>query len=283
MIRSLRYALTSRDKALPLSTRKPWSGATVSLVMHCLLVGFVLWSAQRADQSRRPRSGATLPPPIPMVLLPPPPIPDGQRRVDQPISRPPPDAVQAQEDARAKVREEAPDLAPAEEAAQPPPEEEPEPETMASTPPPPPDAPAEQPTIESEAQRLFGRPKLQAQPDPNQMGARLGQLSEEEAAARRSCVPKPRTPGRQIEMAEMIGRVWFDEAHTRPLAGAYLQMIGTPYSTYSDNAGRYRLIFDASLVDECRTQYVRVVAAGYSGKNLVLGLGAGTNDIVMGH
>jgi hypothetical protein len=278
----MRYPLGGRNKPLPLSTRKPWSGATASFVMHVLLVGVVLWAARRADQAQRPRSGSALPPPISMVYLPPPPIPEGQRRIEQPISRPPPDAIQAQDDARAKIREEAPDLAPVESAAPPPEEEEPGPETLASTPPPPPDAPAEQPTIESEAQRLFGRPKLQAQPEPNQMGARLGQLSEEEAAARRSCVPKPKNPGRQVEMAEVIGRVWFDETHTRPLAGAYLQMIGTPYSTYSDNAGRYRLIFDASLVDECRTQYVRVVAAGYSGKNLVLGLGPGDNDIVMG-
>jgi hypothetical protein len=194
-----------------------------------------------------------------------------------------PDAIQSTMDQQARIREEAPDLAPAPETAvEEPPPEEPQPETMASTPPPPPETPTEQPTMESEAQRLFGRPKLQAQPDPNQMGARLGQLSDEEIEARRSCVPKPRTPGRQIEMAEVIGRVWFDERHTRPLAGAFLQMIGTPYSTYSDNSGRYRLVFDASLVDECRTQYVRVVAAGYSGKNLVLGLGPGVNDIVMG-
>lgn len=252
--------------------------------MHSLLIGLVIWSAQRTPNSEsRSTANFSQVQPISMALLPPPPIPEGQRRIEQPISRPPPDAIQALDDARAKIRERAPDLAPAEEAAQPPPEtKEEQPETMATTPPPPPDAPAEQPTMESEARRLFGRPKLQAQPDPNQMGARLGTLSEEEAQARRSCVPKPRNPNAQVEMAELIGRVWFDEAHTRPLAGAYLQMIGTPYSTYSDNSGRYRLVFDASLVDECRTQYVRVVAAGYSGKNLVLGLGPGVNDIVMG-
>lgn len=284
MIRSIRYPLGKRDKPLPLSPRKPWTGAGVSLVMHSFLVAAVIWSAHRTPNSQnRTVTNRSQVPPISMVYLPPPPIPEGQRRVDQPISRPPPDAIQAQDDARAKVREQAPDLAPTDVAAQPPPEEEdPQPETMASTPPPPPDAPAEQPTMESEARRLFGRPKLQAQPDPNQMGARLGTISEEEAQARRSCVPKPRNPGAQVEMAELVGRVWFDEAHTRPLAGAYLQMIGTSYSTYSDNAGRYRLIFDASLVDECRTQYVRVVAAGYSGKNLILGLGPGVNDIVMG-
>jgi hypothetical protein len=278
----MRYPLARRNQPLPVSARKPWTGAGVSLVMHALLIVLVLWSARREAPSAPRQVRSTTPvQPISMMFEPPPPIPEGQRRIEQPISRPPPDAIQAQEDARAKIREEAPDLAPAEATAREPEPEE-SPETMASTPPPPPDEPAEQPTMESEARRLFGRPKLEAQPEANQMGARLGTLSEEEAQARRSCVPKPRNPGRQIEMAELTGRVWFDEAHTRPLAGAFLQMIGTPYSTYSDNAGRYRLIFDASLVDECRTQYVRVVAAGYTGKNLVLGLGPGVNDIVMG-
>lgn len=282
MISSMRYQLGRREKPLPLATRKPWTGASLSLFMHGLVIGLVIWGANRPKSSdRRSAANRSQVQPITMAYIQPPPIPDGQRKIDQPISRPPPDAIQAQDDARAKVREES-DLAPAEEPAQPPPEEEPQPETMASTPPPPPDAPTEQPTMESEARRLFGRPKLPTQPDPNQMGARLGALSDEEAEARRSCVPKPKNPNAQIEMAELIGRVWFDEAHTRPLPGAYLQMIGTPYSAYSDTNGRYRLLFDASLVDECRTQYVRVVAAGYSGKNLVLGLGPGVNDIVMG-
>jgi hypothetical protein len=278
----MNYQLGRRNKPLPLSARKPWTGASVSLVMHGLLIGLIIWGANRPkNQDPRSASNRAQVQPITMAYIQPPPIPDGQRKIEQPISRPAPDAIQAQDDARAKVREEV-DEVPAEVAAAPPPEEEETPpETMASTPPPP-DAPAEQPTMESEAQRLFGRPKLQTQPDPNQMGARLGTLSEEEAEARRSCVPKPKTPKAQIEMAELIGRVWFDEAHTRPLSGAYLQMIGTPYSAYSDHTGRYRLLFDASLVDECRTQYVRVVAAGYSGKNLVLGLGPGVNDIVMG-
>jgi hypothetical protein len=276
------YPLAKRDKPLPLPTRKPWTGATVSIVMHTLLIAAVIWSARESQRSPSRSNSSAQVQPISMSLIPPPPIPDGQRRIEQPISHVAPDAIQSTVDEQARIRERAPDLAPVPEAAAQEPEDEPQPETMASTPPPPPDAPADQPTMESEARRLFGRPKLQAQPDPNQMGARLGQLSEEDIQARRSCVPKPRPEGRQIEMAEVIGRVWFDEAHTRPLAGAYLQMIGTSYSTYSDNTGRYRLVFDASLVDECRTQYVRVVAAGYSGKNLVLGLGTGINDIVMG-
>jgi hypothetical protein len=83
-------------------------------------------------------------------------------------------------------------------------------------------------------------------------------------------------------MATLIGRVYSDNMHSRPLAGAFLQIIGTSYSTYSDRDGVYHLVFDASLVDECRTQYVRVVANGYRGRNLVLGVGPGVNDVVLG-
>jgi hypothetical protein len=252
--------------------------------MHGLVVVvFILGARQReaSEVQARPMGPEQQ---ISMVYVPPPPIQNGQRRVDQPISRPAPDAIQAQDDAAAKVRERTPDLPPAVEPSVPEPVEEETPEeTMATTPPPPPEAPPEQPTMESEAQRLFGRPKLQTQPTAdNQLGVRLGALADQNSAAHRSCVPKQRAPGAQIEMTEVVGRVFYDEAQTRPIPGAFLQMLGTSYSAYSDGTGRYRLVFDASLVDECRTQYVRVVAAGYRGQNLVLGLGVGSNDIILG-
>lgn len=252
--------------------------------MHSLLIGAVVWTARRSqDAATQSQASGNPAEQVSMIYLPPPPLANGQRRVDQPISRPPPDAVQAQVDEAAKVRERLPDLPPAQEPSVPEAEEERPPETMATTPPPPPDAPSEQPTMESEAQRLFGRPKLEAQPaDPNQLGVRLGALSDQTSAARRSCVPKPRGTTSQIEMTEVVGRVYYDAAQTRPIPGAFLQMLGTSYSAYSDGTGRYRLVFDASLVDECRTQYVRVVAAGYRGQNLVLGLGIGSNDIILG-
>ena len=59
----------------------------------------------------------------------------------------------------------------------------------------------------------------------------------------------------------------------RPLPGAYLQILGTPYSTYSDNGGYYKLSFDRALVANCRTQAVRVTAPGYSAADLLLGVG----------
>jgi hypothetical protein len=65
------------------------------------------------------------------------------------------------------------------------------------------------------------------------------------------------------------------------LAGAFLQILGTPYSTFADDNGRYRLTFDASLVGPCRTQVVRVTARGYRAQNLILAVGSADNTILM--
>ena len=58
-----------------------------------------------------------------------------------------------------------------------------------------------------------------------------------------------------------------------PLAGAHLQMLGTPYVSFTNDVGEYSFRFDMSLVDNCRTQYVRVTAPGYESRLLVLMVG----------
>jgi hypothetical protein len=50
-------------------------------------------------------------------------------------------------------------------------------------------------------------------------------------------------------------------------------MLGAPYVAFTDNSGQYRFRFDLSLVDNCRTQYVRVTAPGYESRLLVLLVG----------
>jgi hypothetical protein len=50
-------------------------------------------------------------------------------------------------------------------------------------------------------------------------------------------------------------------------------MIGTPYTAFTDDQGGYRFRFDLSLMDNCRTQYVRVTAKGYESRLLVLVVG----------
>jgi hypothetical protein len=67
------------------------------------------------------------------------------------------------------------------------------------------------------------------------------------------------------------------------LAGAHLTIVGTPYSTFSDGGGNYRLEFDPRLLEKCRVQYVRVAADGYSGQSLTLSVGreVRSDDVVL--
>lgn len=73
-------------------------------------------------------------------------------------------------------------------------------------------------------------------------------------------------------LATVIGRVYQSDGRT-PLAGAHLQIVGTAFSTFSDAVGEYRLEFDPKLLEQCRTQYVRVAADGFSGQMLTLAIG----------
>jgi hypothetical protein len=70
-----------------------------------------------------------------------------------------------------------------------------------------------------------------------------------------------------------------NEVTGAPLPNASLQIIGTSYVTFSDGNGRYRLTFDAGLVDACRSQVVRVSAPGYRARTLVLALGRSDNTV----
>jgi hypothetical protein len=88
-------------------------------------------------------------------------------------------------------------------------------------------------------------------------------------------VPHPRDPADSLKPPEFgvaVGRI-FRQDNGGPLAGAHLQMLGTPYVTFTDAAGEYHFRFDMSLVDFCRTQYVRVTAPGYESRLLVLMVG----------
>ncbi len=85
-------------------------------------------------------------------------------------------------------------------------------------------------------------------------------------------------PG-QDTMTVIAARV-YDPGSGRPVPGAFLQILGTPYSTYSDGAGNYSLRFNIKLVADCKTQQVRVSAGGYSFRDLILSTGeAWNNDI----
>lgn len=128
-----------------------------------------------------------------------------------------------------------------------------------------------QPTAESEARRIFGRPSALLGPSSGSRSSRPWETSrptsngctlpEEEQD---STLPKG--------MASVQGRI-FREDNGKPLAGARLQILGTQYGTFSNEQGDYKLVFDRTLVDRCRTQSVRVTAPGYRARDVILYLG----------
>jgi len=152
------------------------------------------------------------------------------------------------------------------------------PKTTAETP-----APAQEKvvaTMESEARRIFGSERLATRPGVGPRATRPMESYLPENPER--CIPEtpaPADPGRPIEFGTVVGRI-FRQDNGKPLAGAHLQMIGTPYVAFTDGRGEYRFRFDASLMGNCRTQYVRVTAPGYESRLLILVLGPNRSEDV---
>jgi outer membrane biosynthesis protein TonB len=128
-------------------------------------------------------------------------------------------------------------------------------------------------TMESEARRIFGRPRLGTQPGAGPRASRPMESYLPDRPER--CVPKlaaPRDSAAAPQYGVVTGKI-FRQDNGRPLAGAHLQMLGTPFVSFTSDEGEYRFRFDLSLVDNCRTQYVRVTAPGYESRLLVLMVG----------
>jgi hypothetical protein len=130
------------------------------------------------------------------------------------------------------------------------------------------------PTMESEARRIFGRPRLATRPGAGPRAVRPMESYIPEDAAK--CVPTPTAPADSsgpVQFGTVEGRI-FRGDNGQPLGGAHLQMIGTPYAAFTEPDGSYKFRFDLALMDNCRTQYVRVTAQGYESRLLVLVVGA---------
>ncbi len=128
-------------------------------------------------------------------------------------------------------------------------------------------------TLESEARRIFGRPRLRTAPGAGPQATRPMEAYLPDNPER--CVPHPVAPTDSAAapvLGTVVGRI-FKRDSGRPLAGAQLQMLGAPYVAFTDDNGEYRFRFDLALVDNCRTQYVRVSAPGYETRLLVLLVG----------
>jgi hypothetical protein len=258
--------------------RRHWIPLTLSATVHLLLVAAALGlshrtaerdSAERAqdpaDQARRVEMIYVPPPEAPPRVvapnrpLPPPPV---KRRTEpEPEANAPPEAI------RSKGTE-SDNLNP------------PAGEQVASAPAPKPPAPVEEATatLESEARRIFGRPRTATPPGAGPQAARPMEAYAAEHPER--CMARPAAPsdsGGAAQYGMVIGRI-FRQDNGRPLAGAHLQMLGAPYVAFTDGNGEYRFRFDLALVDNCRTQYVRVTARGYESRLLVLVVGSNTRS-----
>jgi hypothetical protein len=114
-----------------------------------------------------------------------------------------------------------------------------------------------------------------------QLGPRLGlaprdprpwtQSMPERGDSCPTVMPDSTKPG-EPRMGSAAGRVLTAQGGG-PMPNAHLQIIGTAFVTFTDQNGEYVLTFDASLLDQCRTQYVRVSAPGYEPRLLVLVIG----------
>jgi hypothetical protein len=256
---------------------RPWYSLAASAVVHgALLVLAVAVSRQAEAPDDRPREPTDERQTTQMVYLappeePPPPPPQPPARPEPPPPPPPP-------------AEATPPIRPA-----PPPTSQPRPEPEANAPPdatrsegedadvpegggtPGPAAEAA-PTLESEARRIFGRPRLATRPGAGPQAVRPMEayLPEDARCTPRPAAERDSSGGGQLGTVE--GRIYRGD-NGAPLAGAHLHMVGTPFTAFTDAKGDYRFRFDLSLVDNCRTQYVRVTAKGYESRMLVLVVG----------
>ena len=268
----------SQSPVLP-PRQKSWSSLATSAAVHAALIALAVTLSNRvppieeAEPERRDKPSRQvdmiyLPPPPPQPPPtapppPPPPPPEPPRPTPQPSAPPPQERRPEPED-----RANAPPEAVRSEG-----EEADEPEG-ASEPDAPREAPRTQaPTMESEALRIFGRRRIATRPGAGPRATRPMEAYIPDRPDK--CVPAPSAPADSagtVQYGTVEGRI-FREDGARPLAGAHLQMLGTPYTAFTDSEGEYQFRFDLSLMDNCRTQYVRVTAKGYESRLLVLLVG----------
>ncbi len=271
---------------LPRRRAARWPSIAASALAHLLLVVLALdlsqretdalW--QRIDDERERRAPVVTPlyVPLPPLPAPPPPLPEPEQPKPPPEPPPPPEAAlpppprnpepepdaNAPSDAERTRGEERPEDAAGERRNADPDAGAPERAEISTA-----------PTIETEARRIFGRRRPRT---PAGAGPRASRPMQSYAPERPDkCVPHERDPSdsaRTPQFGVVTGRIYRGD-NGRPLAGAHLQMVGAPFTAFTNDNGDYQFRFDLSLVDNCRTQYVRVSAPGYQSRLLVLLVG----------
>jgi hypothetical protein len=276
---------------VPPSPQRPWISLGLSAALHAAILTLAVYltrepvqpaaedhSPQTTEAAREVQMVYLPPPPVvktppPAPPLPPPPPPPQQQPPPPPPQRsspppakeqrtPEPDANAPPEAERSEGREDDDPAGGERTGANDPKEGSPAPATE--------DASA---TMESEARRIFGRPRLGTAPGAGPRASRPMEAYLPDRPER--CIPQPAAPrdsGTAPRFGVVTGKI-FRQDNGRPLAGAHLQMLGTPFVSFTSDDGEYHFRFDLSLVDNCRTQYVRVTAPGYESRLLVLMVG----------
>ena len=272
---------------VPTTPQRSWVSLATSFGLHAGVIALaVLLSRQPAPRpgvegAAEPRDERR----VDMVYLQPPPDPPPQQTPPEPRPEPPPTPpAQASPPTRPSLPPPQRRQAEPEPRANAPPEAdrvEGEGEPEASGAPPAAAAPREAVTMESEARRIFGRPRAATPEGAGPRAVRPMEAYVPESATK--CVPRPaapRDPSAPVQFGVAEGRIFRGDGGG-PLAGAHLQMLGTPYVAFTGDDGSYKFRFDMSLVDRCRTQYVRVTAKGYESRLLVLvvGLNVRSEDV----
>jgi len=277
----------SFEAQLPVDTERDWLALAVSGLTHLLLIMAALLLAKRAAEQAQERPTPVAPkdtrevamiylPPPPrqaaLPVTPPPPQPDPQ---PTPVTPPAPSAVN-------KVPEAEPNAPPdakrtegtAERTEVRAPQGEPDAPDDAGTPETPKGVALEA-TMEREAKRIFGRKRGEPVADAGPLATRP---LESAKVPDNPCgeIPKDST-GSPIQ--GVVQGVVRDVDGGGPLAGAHLQMIGQPYATFANNRGEFRLLFDISLMADCRTQYVRIEAPGFRSQMLPIVIGGGVSTV----
>jgi heme A synthase len=300
-----------------LPTQRPdrdWIWLTASVVLHAAIVITVLVILRREREAEEAASAPAAARQVDMVYLPPaPPTPrraPAVRRAEpkpqpkpkpQPIpermeTRPPSTAPRAPEPLANAVRKLLAPPAPAPDAPTSPttggeegkshattpsvlPERASRPAVAEAAPAPATTAAPGPGSMEAEAERIFGS---------HGKGTPLAGVSprwstEVGAEDASNCRPMPDPPAGTagVEYGTAVGRI-LNRDSGLPVAGAHLQMLGTPYNAFTDARGWYEFRFDLALVRHCRTQIVWVSAPGFGRQTLTLVVGRNvTSDDVM--
>jgi hypothetical protein len=263
----------------PAPRQRAWSPLAISAAAHLVIVLAVAGltrhrTAVAEDEPEREQSASRR---VDMIYVPPPaPAPPPEPAQPPRLTAPPPAVRRVPEPEPNAPPEAKPATGTESDNDNPPVTRKAETAVMTSAP----AAEKQAATMESEARRIFGRPRLATRAGAGPQAIRPMEAWMPERSDR--CIPtQPESSdsARPQEFGTVQGKIYRQD-NGRPLAGAHLHMVGTPYVAFTDGSGEYRFRFDLSLAGNCRTQYVKVTAAGYESRLLVLVLGPNRSEDV---